>query len=189
MLYSVLCSNAPKRGKKCDEFKSLYQNIIKLLFLWTYQPPSKKNTTTSNSTSHGHEVRNLAKVPYWQRTCPSPSAHLLGMFGHGSKSVPPLRAQTLKYNSSLNATCKFWWNITKDTRAGAPAVNSVYSLCLTNTLSYHSILREKMLLFWSLHFLSTFFHKISSKVFRNILKIKILIFFQLLFENSKFLWL
>ena len=26
------CSNAPKRGKKCDEFKSLYQNILKLLF-------------------------------------------------------------------------------------------------------------------------------------------------------------
>ena len=26
------CSNALKRGKKCDEFKSLYQNILKLLF-------------------------------------------------------------------------------------------------------------------------------------------------------------
>ena len=26
------CSNAPKRGKKCDEFESLYQNILKLLF-------------------------------------------------------------------------------------------------------------------------------------------------------------
>ena len=26
------CSNAPKRGKKCDEFKSLYQNILKLPF-------------------------------------------------------------------------------------------------------------------------------------------------------------
>ena len=26
------CSNKPKRGKKCDEFKSLYQNILKLLF-------------------------------------------------------------------------------------------------------------------------------------------------------------
>ena len=25
------CSNAPKRGKKCDEFKSLYRNILKLL--------------------------------------------------------------------------------------------------------------------------------------------------------------
>ena len=26
------CSNAPKRGKKCDEFKSLDQNVLKLLF-------------------------------------------------------------------------------------------------------------------------------------------------------------
>ena len=26
------CSNGPKRGKKCDECKSLYQNILKLLF-------------------------------------------------------------------------------------------------------------------------------------------------------------
>ena len=26
------CSHAPKRGKKCDEFKSLYQNILKPLF-------------------------------------------------------------------------------------------------------------------------------------------------------------
>ena len=26
------CSTAPKRGKKCDEFMSLYQNIFRLLF-------------------------------------------------------------------------------------------------------------------------------------------------------------
>ena len=29
----VSCSNAPKCGKKCDEFKSLYQNIFKLFFV------------------------------------------------------------------------------------------------------------------------------------------------------------
>ena len=28
----VACSNASKHGKKCDEFKSLHQNILKLLF-------------------------------------------------------------------------------------------------------------------------------------------------------------
>ena len=39
----------------------------------------------------------------------------------------------------------------KNTGAGAPAVNSVYSLYLNDTLSYHSTLRQ-MLLFWSLHF-------------------------------------
>ena len=26
------CPNKPRRGKKCDEFKSLYQNILRLLF-------------------------------------------------------------------------------------------------------------------------------------------------------------
>ena len=114
------------------------------VILWKYQSPSKRNTTTfPNSTSHGQEVRNLAKVPYWQCTCPSPSAHLLGMFGHGNVSIPPLRAQTLYYNSSPNATCKIWWNITTNTGAGAPAVNSVYSLRLKCTLSYHTTLREK----------------------------------------------
>ena len=61
--------------------------------LWEYQSPSKKNNTTSNSTSHGQEVRNLAKVPYCQCTCPSRSAHLLGTFGHGNVSIPLLRAQ------------------------------------------------------------------------------------------------
>ena len=40
-------------------------------------------------------------------------------------------------------TCTIWWNITKNTGAGASAVNSVYSLCLKSTLSYQSTLREK----------------------------------------------
>ena len=89
------CSNAPKLGRKCDEFKSLYQTHSQTAILWTYQSPSKKNNTTSNSTSHGQEVRNLVKASYWQCTCPSPSAHLLGTFGHGNISIPLLRAQTL----------------------------------------------------------------------------------------------
>ena len=124
--------------------------------LWTYQSPSQKNNTTSNSTSHGQEVRNLAKVPYWQCTCSSRSAHLLGTFGHGNISIPPLRAQTLLYNSSSNATCKIWWNITKNTGAGAPAVNRVYSLCLKYTLSYQSTLRQKYAPFLIFAFLVCF---------------------------------
>ena len=34
--------------------------------------------------------------------------------------------------------CKVWWNITKNTGAGAPAMNSVYSLYLKHTLTYQS---------------------------------------------------
>ena len=75
--------------------------------LWTYQSPSKNNNTTSNSTSHGQEVRNLAKVPYWQCTCPSPSAHLLGTFGHGNISIPPLRAQNYSKICLLRLNVKF----------------------------------------------------------------------------------
>ena len=37
--------------------------------------------------------------------------------------------------------------MTKNTGTGAPAVNSVYSLCLIDTLSYQSTLREKNALF------------------------------------------
>ena len=75
-------------------------------FLWTKQSPSKKNNTTSNSTSHGQEVRNLAKVPYWQCTCPSPSVHLLGTFGHGNISQP-FRTQNYTSIRLLTLSVKF----------------------------------------------------------------------------------
>ena len=75
--------------------------------LWTYQSPSEKNNTTSNSTSNGQEVRSLTKVPYWQCTCPSPSAHLPGMFGHGNISIPPLRAQNYSTIRLLTLRVKF----------------------------------------------------------------------------------
>ena len=51
-------------------------------------------------------------------------------------------------------------------------MNSVYSLCLKCFLSYQSTLRKNILLFWSLHFLSAFFHKISPNVSRNMPKIQ-----------------
>ena len=71
--------------------------------------------------------------------------------------------------------------MTKNTRAGAPAVNSMYSLYLKYTLSYQSTLREsKCVLFWSLHFLSASFYKISSKVSRNMLKIETESYFHLI---------
>ena len=75
--------------------------------LWTYQSPSKKDNTTSNSISHGQEERNLTKVPCWQCTCPSRSAHLLGTFGHGNKSIPPLRALNYSTIRLLTMRVKF----------------------------------------------------------------------------------
>ena len=87
-----------ERAKTWEEMRRVQVPISKhsqTAILWTYQSPSKKNNTTSNSTSHGQEVRNVAKVPYWQCTCPSLSFHLLGMFGHGNISIPQLRARTL----------------------------------------------------------------------------------------------
>ena len=45
------CSNAPKRGKKCDECKSLYQNIFKLLFCGHISLLQRK-TTPLHSPPH-----------------------------------------------------------------------------------------------------------------------------------------
>ena len=75
--------------------------------LWKYQSPSKKNSSPSNSTSRGQEVRNSAKVPYWQCTSPSPSAHLFGTFSHGNKSIPPLLALNYSTIRLLTLRVKF----------------------------------------------------------------------------------
>ena len=147
--------------------------------LWTYQSPSEKNTTTSNSISHGQEVRNLAKVPYWQCTCPSPSAHLLGTFGHGNISIPPLRAQNYSKIRPLTLRVKFD-GISPKTRELEDLPWKAFIHCIWNILfPIKAPFAKKMLLFWSLHFLSAFFHKISSTVSRNMLKIQTESYFHL----------
>ena len=151
-----------------DPISKHFQTAI----LWTYQSPSKKNNTTSNSTSHGQEVHMLAKVPYWQCTCPSPSAHLLGMFGHGSKSIPPLRAQNYSTIGLLTPRVKFDGISQRTPELEHLAVNSVHSLCLKYTLSCQSTLREKNAPHLSFAFLSAFFRKMSSNISRNMLKIQ-----------------
>ena len=75
--------------------------------LWTYQSSSKKNNITWNPISHGQEVPNLAKVPCWQCTCPSRSAHSLGTFGHGNIFILPLRAQYYSTIRLLTLRVKF----------------------------------------------------------------------------------
>ena len=91
----VACSNAPKRGKKWDEFKSLYQYILKLLFCGHISLFQRNATLLQIPPYMGKRCAIWRRSRYGQCTCPSPSAHLLGTFGHGSKSIPQLRAQTL----------------------------------------------------------------------------------------------
>ena len=84
----------------------------------------------------------------------------------------PLADHILAQNLSPNATCQIRWNITKNIGAGVPAVNSVYSLCLKDSLSYQSSLRKKHAPLLIFAFLSAFFHKINSNVSRDMLEIQ-----------------
>ena len=147
--------------------------------LWRNQSPSKKHNTTSNSTSHGQEVRNLAKVPCWQYTCPSPSAHLLGVFSHGNISIPLLRAQIYSTIRLLTLSVKFD-GISPRTSELEHLPWTASIRCVWNMLfPIKASFAKKMLLFWSLHLLSAFFHKISSNVSRNMLKIQTESYFHL----------
>ena len=97
----------------------------------------------------GKEVRNLAKVPYWQCTCPSPSAHLLG---HGSKSIPQLRAQNYNTIRLLRLRVKFdgIWRRTPELEH-LPWTGFIR--CIWNTLfPIKAPFAKQMFLFWSLHF-------------------------------------
>ena len=146
---------------------------------WAYQSPSKEITTTSYSTSHGQEVRNLAKVPYWQCTCPSRLLYLLGTFGHGNISIPPLRAQNYSTIRLLMLRVRFdgIWPRTPELEH---LPRTAFIRCVWNLLfPIKAPFAKTMLLFWSLHFLSAFFHKISSNVSRNMLKIQTESYFHL----------
>ena len=79
-LHALTSQNVERNATSSSPYIKTFSNCCFV----AYQSPSKKNSSPSNSTSHGQEIRNLAKVPYWQCTCPNPSAHLLGTFGHGN---------------------------------------------------------------------------------------------------------
>ena len=149
------------RAKTREEMRRVQVPVSKhseTAILWTYQSPSKKNNTSSNSTSHGQEVRNLAKVPYWQCICPSPSAHLLGTFGHDNISVPPLRVQNYSTIRLLTLRVKFD-GISPRTRELEHLPWTAFICCLWNILfPITAPFAKRMLLFWSLHVLSAFFH-------------------------------
>ena len=170
-----------QQAKMWEEMRRVRVPISKhseTTILWTNQSPSKKNNTTSNSTLHGQEVHNLAKVPCWQRTCPSPSAHLLGTFGHGNTSISPLRAQnyttvrlpTLRVNLVEYDEEHRSWSTWHEQRWFA--MFEIYSF-----LSKHPLRKNAPFLIFA--FLSALFHKISSKVSRDMLKIQTESYFHL----------
>ena len=101
------CSNASKRWKKCDEFTSLYQNILKLLFCEHISLLQRKTTPLQIPPHMGKRYAVKRRSRYWQCTCPSPSAHLLGTFDHGNISIPPLRAQNYSTICLLRLHVKF----------------------------------------------------------------------------------
>ena len=107
MSYSLYALTRAKTWQDMRRVQVPTSKHSETLLLWTCQSPSEKNNTTWNSTSHGQEVGNLAKVLYWQCTCPSPSAHLLGTFGHGNKSIPQLRAQNYSTTRLLTLRVRF----------------------------------------------------------------------------------
>ena len=100
----------------------------------------------------GKRVRNLTKIPYWQCTCPSQSAHLLGTFGHGSISIPPFRAQNYTTIRLLTLCVKFdgIWRRTPELEH---LPWTAFIRCVWKILSpIKAPFAKKMLLFWSLHF-------------------------------------
>ena len=103
----VSWSNTPTRGKKCDEFKSLYQNILRPLFCGHVSLLHRKTTPLQIPPHMGKRYAIWRRSRIWQCTCPSPSAHLLGTFGHGNISIPPLRAQNYSSIRLLTLRVKF----------------------------------------------------------------------------------
>ena len=102
-----------------------------------------------------------------------------GTFGHGNMSVPPLRAQNYSTIRLLTLRVKFD-RISQRTPELEHLPWTVFIRCIWNTLFLiRALFAKKMLLFRSLHFLSAFFHKISSNVSRNMLKIQTESYFHL----------
>ena len=102
-LHSLTSQNVGKNATSSSPYIKTFSNC----YFVDISVSVTENNTTSNSTSHGQEVRNLAKVPCWQCSCPNQSTHLLGTFGHGNISIPPLRAQNFSTIRLLTLRVKF----------------------------------------------------------------------------------
>ena len=173
------CSNKPKRGKKCNECKSLYQNILKLLFCGLISLLQRKTTPLPIPPHMGKRCAiwprssiGTALVRVRQPLCSELSAMTTHLFHRsGLKHYSTIRLLTLhvKFNGISQRTPEMehlpW---------------TAFTRCIWNTLfPIKAPFAKQMLLFWYLHFLSAFFHKLSSEALLNILKIQTESYFHL----------
>ena len=165
-------SNAPKRGKKCDEFKSLYQNILKLLLCGHITLLQRKTTPLEIPPHVGKRYAiwrrsriGSALVRVRQPICSELSDMATCLFHRsGLKHYSTIRLLTLRVKFD---------GISRRTPELEHLPWTALIRCIWNTLfPVKAPFVKKMLLFWSLHFLSAFFHKISSNVSRNMLKLQ-----------------
>ena len=173
------CSHAPKRGKKRDEFKSLHQNILKLLFCGHISLLQRKTTPLQIPPHMGKRNTIWRRSRIGSALVRVGQPHLLGMFGHGNIPIPPLRAQNYTTISLLTLCVKFdgIWRRTPELKH---LPWTAFIRCIGNILfPIKAPFAKTMLFFWSLQFLSAFFHKISSNVSRNMLKIQTESYFHL----------
>ena len=102
----VSCFNSPKRGKKCDEFKSLYQNILKLLFCGHISLLQRKTTPLQIPPHMGKRYAiwrrsRIGSALVWVRQpiCPERSAmeaylfHRSGLKHHSTICLLTLRVK------------------------------------------------------------------------------------------------
>ena len=166
------CSNAPKHGKKCDEFQSLYQNILKLLFCGHVSLLQRKTTPLQIPPHMGKRYAiwrrspiGCALVRVRQPICSEHSAmatYLLHRSGLKHYNTVHLLTLRVKFDGISWRTPKLehlpW---------------TAFIRCIWNLLfPIKAPFAKKMLLLLIFAFLSAFFHKISSNVSRNMLKIQ-----------------
>ena len=164
------CSNASKRGKKCAESKSLYQNILKLLFCGHISLLQRKTTPLQTPPHMGKRCAiwrrsriGSALVRVCQPICSEHSAIATHLFHcSGLKHYSTIRLLTLRVKFD---------GIWRRTPELEHLPWTAFIRCIWNILfPLKAPFAKRMLLFWSLHFLSAFFHKIRSNIPRNMLK-------------------
>ena len=163
------CSNAPKRGKKCDEFKSLYQSILQLPFCGHISLLQRKTTSLAIPPHMGKRYAiwrrsriGSALVRVQQPICWECSAMATYLFHRsGLKHYSTIHLLTLRVKFD---------GISRRTPKLEHLPWTAFICCVWNILfPIKAPFAKKMLPFWSLHFLSAFFHKISSNVSGNML--------------------